>query len=95
MKITKEKVKHIAMLARLEIDEEEEERFAQQLSDVLNHMEKLDQLDTEDVEPTSHILPIQNVFKEDEIKDIFPMTDPLSSAPQKEYGHYRVPKVVE
>ncbi|MFV1950968.1 MAG: Asp-tRNA(Asn)/Glu-tRNA(Gln) amidotransferase subunit GatC [Nitrospinota bacterium] len=95
MKISKEEVEHIAKLARLEIDEKEKERFAHQLSDVLNHMEKLDQLDTEYVEPTSHILPIHNVFKGDEIKEVFPMADPLSNAPQKDHGHYRVPKIVE
>ncbi len=95
MKISKEEVEHIAKLSRLEIDEKEKERFAHQLSDVLNHMEKLNQLDTEHVEPTSHILPIQNVFKGDEIKEVFPMIDPLSNAPQKDHGHYRVPKIVE
>jgi aspartyl-tRNA(Asn)/glutamyl-tRNA(Gln) amidotransferase subunit C len=94
-KITKKEVEHIAMLARLELSEEEKGLFTNQLNAVLTYMEKLNELDTKDVEPTSHILTVQNVFKEDEVKGSLPRENALANAPDKTEEFYRVPKIIE
>jgi len=67
-KLTKEEVKHIAHLARLAISEEEAEKFTEQLGKITEYVETLNELDTTDVEPTSHVLPIVNVMREDVAK---------------------------
>ena len=65
MKISKEEIEHIAVLARLSLTEEEKELFGSQLSGILGYMEQLNELDTKDVEPTSHVLALENVMRED------------------------------
>jgi aspartyl-tRNA(Asn)/glutamyl-tRNA(Gln) amidotransferase subunit C len=94
-KISREEVLHVARLARLSFSPEEIERFTEQLSDILSYMEKLQELDTEDVEPTSHVLPITNVFKEDEVHPSWKRERMLAGGPSVEHGHYKVPKIVE
>lgn len=94
-KITKKEVEHVARLARLELSEEEKEVFTKQLNSILTYMEKLNELDTSNVEPTSHILPIQNVFKEDEVRGSLPREKALSNAPDRTEEFYRVPKIIE
>lgn len=95
VKITKKEVEHVARLARLELSEEEKEIFTRQLNSILTYIEKLNELDTSKVEPTSHILPIQNVFKEDEIKESLPREKALSNAPDRTEEFYRVPRIIE
>ncbi len=94
-KITKKEVGHVAKLARLELSEEEQEIFTKQLNSILTYVEKLNELNTEDIEPTSHVLPIRNVFKEDEVKESLPGEKALSNAPDKTEEFYRVPKIIE
>jgi aspartyl-tRNA(Asn)/glutamyl-tRNA(Gln) amidotransferase subunit C len=94
-KITKKEVEHVARLARLGLSEEEKEVFTKQLNSILTYMEKLNELDTADVEPTSHVLPIQNVFKEDEIKESLPKEKAIANAPDRTEEFYRVPKIIE
>lgn len=94
-KITKREVEHIAMLARLELSEEEKDLFTNQLNSILTYIEKLNELDTKDVEPTSHVLPIQNIFKEDEVKESLPIEKALANAPDRTEEFYRVPKIIE
>ena len=65
MSISKENIEHIASLARLSLTEEEKDLFGSQLSSILDYMEKLNELDTTDVEPTSHVLPLSNVMRDD------------------------------
>ena len=83
------------MLARLSLTEEEKELFSAQLSSILDYMEKLNELDTENVEPTSHVLSLSNVMREDTPRDSIPMEDALSNAPDRTEKFFRVPKIIE
>jgi len=93
--IDKKDVLHIADLARLQFSEEEAERFTDELNNILDYIHKLDELDTSDVEPTSHALDISNVFREDEQKEQLNNEQALKNAPDKEQGHFKVPRVIE
>jgi len=95
MKISGEDIEHIAMLARLSLTEEEKELFGAQLSRILDYMEKLNELDTDNIEPTSHVLHLSNVMREDLPKDSIPREDALLNAPEKTEKFYRVPKIIE
>ncbi len=95
MKIDQETVEKVAHLARLEVSEEEKEVFANQLSDILEHADKLNELDTEDVEPTAHALPIKNVFRKDEVRDSLSPEEVLKNAPEADQGMFKVPQIVE
>jgi aspartyl-tRNA(Asn)/glutamyl-tRNA(Gln) amidotransferase subunit C len=88
-------IEKVARLARLELSEEEKVTFGNQLEQVLNYMEQLNRLDTTGVEPTSHAIPIFNVFKEDEVKPSFPQEEVLAIAPNGEEGYFKVPKIIE
>jgi len=92
MKVDIEKV---ARLARLELSEEEKETYGNQLEQILTYMEQLNQLDTAGVEPTSHAIPIQNAFREDEMKPSFPQEEVLGIGPEGEGGHFKVPRIIE
>ncbi len=94
MKISEKDVEYIAKLARLEMPPEEKPRMAEHLGEILDYMDKLNELDTSDIEPTSHVLPIRNVFREDKVSNHFPDSDLMANAPQKEKGHYQVPKII-
>jgi aspartyl-tRNA(Asn)/glutamyl-tRNA(Gln) amidotransferase subunit C len=93
--LSKEEIEHIAILARLSLTEEEKELFGAQLSSILDYMEKLNELDTEHIEPTSHVLSISNVMREDVPRDSIPRADALSNAPDRTDKFYRVPKIIE
>ena len=95
MKITKEQVEYVANLAKLDISEEEKEIFTKQLDNILSYMDKLNQLDTRDIDPTSHVLPIKNIFREDEVKPSLPLEEALANAPDRKDGFFRVPRVIE
>jgi aspartyl-tRNA(Asn)/glutamyl-tRNA(Gln) amidotransferase subunit C len=92
MKVDIEKV---AKLARLELSEEEKKTFGNQLEQILTYMEQLNRLDTPGVEPTSHAIPIQNVFREDETRPSFPREEVMDIAPEEEDGHFKVPRIIE
>lgn len=93
--LSKEEIEHIAMLARLSLTEEEKELFSAQLSSILDYMEKLNELDTENIEPTSHVLSLSNVMREDAPRDSIPREDALVNAPDRTDKFYRVPKIIE
>jgi aspartyl-tRNA(Asn)/glutamyl-tRNA(Gln) amidotransferase subunit C len=93
--LSKEEIEHIAILARLSLTEEEKELFGAQLSSILDYMEKLNELDTEHIEPTSHVLSISNVMREDAPRDSIPREDALANAPDRTDKFYRVPKIIE
>jgi len=95
MKITRKEVEHVAKLARLALREEEVERLTRQLSDILTYVEKLNELDTKDVEPTSHVLPVRNVLREDEVSGSIDRGKALVNAPDRTEEFFRVPKVIE
>jgi aspartyl-tRNA(Asn)/glutamyl-tRNA(Gln) amidotransferase subunit C len=95
MKISKQEVEHVAMLARLELSEQEKEKLTDQLSNILTYVEKLNELDTAGVEPTAHVLDIDNVMREDVAGESLTQEKALANAPEKSAGHYRVPKIIE
>ena len=95
MRLDKQEVEHVAKLARLAVTEQEVEEFGRQLSDILNYIGKLNELDTSKVEPTSHVLNIQNVFREDRIMPSLSREEALAGAPETEEGFFRVPKIIE
>lgn len=95
MKITKEEVKGVATLARLELSPEEEDLLTQQLDKIFQYMEKLDQLDTTTVEPLTQVGEITNAFREDRVVNR-PATDALlSNAPARQQNFIKVPKIIE
>ncbi len=93
--IDQAEVRHIMQLSRLNLTDEEIERFSEQLSSILQYVEQLNELDTADVEPTAHALPIHNVFREDEATSPLPVDAVLANAPQREQGFFKVPKVLD
>jgi aspartyl-tRNA(Asn)/glutamyl-tRNA(Gln) amidotransferase subunit C len=95
MKILKEEVEHVGRLARLALTEGEKELFSQQLSSILTYVEKLKELDTTQVEPTTHVVPLQNVFREDKVEPSLAREAALSNAPERTEGFFRVPKIIE
>ena len=88
-------VEHIARLARLSVSEEEKELFGPQLNNILGYMEKLNELDTKDVGPTSHVLSLSNVMRDDMPGNSIPREDALMNAPDHTDKFYRVPKIIE
>jgi len=95
VKVTLQNVEHVAWLARLEIPEDEKELFTHHLNQILTYMEKLNELNTEEVEPTAHILPLKNVFRRDQVVPSLPQKDVLEMAPEAERGHVKVPRIIE
>lgn len=93
--ITNEDVKHVAHLARLAITDEEAEKFTKQLSKIIGYAEKLNKLDTDHIEPTTHVLDIKNVLRKDEPKQWITQEEALKNAPDKKNGHFRVPSIME
>ena len=95
MKITISDVEHVARLARLELDEEEKKLFAGQMGAIFDYVEKLKDLNTDDILPTSHAVPVENAFRDDEICPSIGVAKALANAPDRVESFYRVPKVME
>lgn len=95
MKLSREEVLHIARLARLGLTESELERFREQLSNILENFQVLQQVDTTDVPPTTHPIPLQNVVRDDEVAPSLPPDQVLANAPQREEEFFRVKAVLE
>jgi aspartyl-tRNA(Asn)/glutamyl-tRNA(Gln) amidotransferase subunit C len=95
MEITKSQIQHVAHLARLELDERAIDTFANQISEILQYVDKLQRLDTQDIPATSHAISLTNAFREDEERLHLPTEDALANAPAKEGGSFVVPKVIE
>lgn len=87
-------IEKISILARIRLSEPEKERMSGQFVQILKYIDKLDELDTENVEATTHVLAIQNVFREDKAQKNFPESDYLAQAPSQDQGHYQVPKIL-
>jgi len=94
-KIDESQVRKVAKLARLELAEGEIEEFTVQLSAILDYMEKMNELDTAEVEPLAHCLPISNVFRDDGIKDSLGTEKTLANAPQRDGEFFKVPKIMD
>ncbi len=97
MTITKKDVEHVARLARLSLSEEEKDRFSAQLDSILSYIEKLNQLDTTHVAPTSHPLPLVNIWREDRMEagTLGSPEEILANAPEKEGPFFKVKKIIE
>ena len=95
MSVTKKDVEAVAALARLTFTEEEKERFTDTLNDILAYMDKLSELDTDDVEPLTHILPVENVMRPDEVAPSFDQDTALANAPKHARGFFVIPRVIE
>lgn len=94
-KITDKDVKYIAKLSKLNLQDDEMGKFADELSNILKYIEKLNELDTSEVEPTSHVLDISNVTREDIHCRFITQEDALKNAPEEGYNHFKVPRIIE
>ena len=94
MPITKKQVEYVAHLSRLELEEGEKERFSAQLDDILQYVEKLNELDTSEVEPLVHAAPRANVFRPDSAGQSLPPEEALRNAPDRTGGHFKVPRII-
>ena len=94
-KIDQAQVRKVARLSRLELTKAEVEEFTNQLSAILEYMEKMDELDTNGVEPLAHCLPINNVFRQDCIKPSLGTEKVLKNAPQRDGDFFKVPKILD
>ena len=94
-KITRKEVEHVARLARLALSEEEKELMTRQLDRILGYMDKLNELDTSRVEPTSHVIPMENVMREDGVRPSFSQDEALANAPDRDGASFRVPRIIE
>jgi aspartyl-tRNA(Asn)/glutamyl-tRNA(Gln) amidotransferase subunit C len=95
MNISVKDVEYVARLARLELSEEEKNLFAGQMGAILGYVEKLKELDTEGVLPTSHAVPMENAFREDTVSPSIGIDKALANAPDRVASFFRVPKVIE
>jgi aspartyl-tRNA(Asn)/glutamyl-tRNA(Gln) amidotransferase subunit C len=94
MAVTKKDVEHIAELARLKFADAEIDGYTEQLNEILNYIEKLNELDTENVEPLSHPVEGNNVFREDGVKPSISTEEALKNAPEKDEQFFIVPKII-
>jgi len=95
MKLSYEQVRHIAWLARLGLSEEEVEKFSLQLSDILENFEILKQVDTANVPPATHTIPLQNVFRKDDVAESYSQAEILANAPKQEGNCFKVQAILE
>lgn len=94
-RINAETVRHIALLSRLDIEDSDIERLAGELEDILVYIEKLNQLDTRDVPPTSHPLAMENVLREDVARPSFSVEDVLANAPERDGAYFKTPPILQ
>jgi aspartyl-tRNA(Asn)/glutamyl-tRNA(Gln) amidotransferase subunit C len=92
--INRQQVEHVAQLARLELSEKEIETYTEQLNSILEYVKVLDELDTSQVEPMAHVLPIQNIFREDELKPSLDREEVLENAPERAGEFFKVPRII-
>ena len=95
MKITRKEVEHVALLARLQLDEAEITTFTGQMDAILAYADKLNELDTAGIVPTSHAVPMENAFRPDEVCPSIGVENALGNAPGRVADFFRVPKVIE
>jgi aspartyl-tRNA(Asn)/glutamyl-tRNA(Gln) amidotransferase subunit C len=93
-KITLDQVRHVAKLARLDLDNQRLEKFAGQLGSILEYVAKISEVDVTGVEPMAHALPIHNVFRDDVVEPSLPLEKVLENAPESDGPFFKVPKVI-
>lgn len=94
MKLSMKEVEHVALLARLALSEEEKERFRAQLSSILEYADRINQLDTTRVEPTYHVLPLQNVSRPDQRGTTLKPGEAFLNAPDRDGNYFKVPRIL-
>lgn len=94
MKITPKDVEHVALLSRLELSEQDKTNYTETLNDILEYMEVLNRVDTAHIQPTAHVLPLKNVFREDKLHDTLDKELVLANAPEEEDGCFKVPRII-
>ena len=94
MAITLEEVKHVAALAKLAFSEEELKKIAKELDAIVGYVEQLKELDVDNVPATSHVLGLNNVFREDRVEPWLTPEEALQNAPAQKHGYFSVPKVI-
>lgn len=94
MAVTIKDVEHVAELARLSFSEEGKQKLAKELNSILEYMEQLNSLDTTNVEPLSHVIELQNVFRDDVRKECLTREEALQNSPAKSEKFFKVPKVI-
>jgi aspartyl-tRNA(Asn)/glutamyl-tRNA(Gln) amidotransferase subunit C len=95
MALSKKDVEHVSALARLGLSEEEKDLFARQLSQILDHADTIKKLPTEGIPPTSHSIPMKNVFREDKVVPYKDVEAIMENAPEKEGHMFKVPRILE
>ena len=95
MKLDRAMVEHIAELAKLQLTEEEIDRYAEQLSDILAYAEKLQALDTDAIPPTASVLPLRNVLRPDQVVPSLPRDEALANAAETAEGQFRVDAILD
>ena len=95
MAVTKNDVEHIAKLAKLEIKDDEINEFTSQLNQMIEYVDKLNELDTENIEPLSHPVEGENVFREDVLKNSISTDEALKNSASKTEEYFKVPKVIK
>ena len=95
MRITPKEVEHVATLARLKLDHEEVATFTGQMDAILSYVDKLSELNTDGIIPTSHAVPMENAFRSDVMRPSFGTEKALANAPERVEGFFKVPKVIE
>ncbi len=95
MRLSREEVEHVAELAKLGLSETDVEKFREQLSNILEHVEILGELDTTHVPPMAHVTGLQNVMRDDTVSGCLPRASVLANAPDQEEGFFKVPPVLE
>jgi aspartyl-tRNA(Asn)/glutamyl-tRNA(Gln) amidotransferase subunit C len=95
VRLTPEEVEHVALLGRIKLDGDEREQFTAQLNAIFEYFEQLQQLDTAQVPPMAHAVPMQNVFREDEQAASLSTEESLDNAPDQARNSFRVPRVIE
>ncbi len=88
-------LQHVVKLARIELSAEEEQRIGPQLSEIIQYVEKLNELDADDIEPTAHAVQLTNVLREDQLCPSLSQDDAMRNAPKSSKGLFVVPKIVE
>lgn len=94
MKITQAEVEHVARLARIALSPDELTVMTGQLDTILSYVEKLQELDTTTVEPTFHVLPITNAFREDQVEPSLPQAEALANGPEHNGETFQVPRIL-
>jgi aspartyl-tRNA(Asn)/glutamyl-tRNA(Gln) amidotransferase subunit C len=92
--LSKKEVEHTAWLAHIELSQKEKKLFTEQFNDILDYFKKIDKVDTENVQPTYHVLDLMNVYREDEAKPSLPKEEALKNAPKKEKEFLKAPRIV-